>query len=151
VNRGSKYGEDVLARIASLWADKATTAEIGRRLRMPKNSVCGMARSARLRGDPRFPERGINVTRKATPKPRPPGKTKARPAPPPALVVPAPPARGPFRVFELLSHHCRYPMFSGFERGDHRFCGEPRWESSPYCAKHHALCNPARIHYAKRA
>ena len=153
MSRGSKYGEDVLARIALLWADKATTAEIGRRLDMPKNSVCGMVSSARLRGDPRFPQRGINVARKARPpRPRPAEKTKFRPAPPPALVVvPAPPAHGPFRVFDLLPRHCRYPVFSGSERGDHRFCGEPRQENSAYCAEHHALCNTGVHYHAKRA
>jgi hypothetical protein len=127
-----KYTEDDLARIASLWADKVTTAEIGRRLRISKNSVCRLARDARLRGDLRFPVR-------------------VRPSPMSAVViVPAPPARGPFRVIELLAHHCRYAVFSGSERGDHRFCGEPRQANSPYCAKHHALCNPGPTHYAKK-
>lgn len=148
---GSKYGEDVLAEMASLWADKVSTAEIGRRLDMPKNSVCGAARSARLRGDPRFPERRISFAPK-TPQPRPAEKLKARPAlRPVVVVVSAPPARGPFRVIDLQAHHCRYPVFSGSERGDHRFCGEPHQANSPYCAEHHALCNPAHVHYAKRA
>ena len=151
----SKYGEDVLARIAALWADKVSTAEIGRRLRISKNSICRLARDARLKGDPRFPERGINVAREAPqPRPRPVAKTsKARPAPPPVLVVvSAPPARRPFRVFDLLPCHCRYPVFSGSQRGDHRFCGEPRQANSPYCAEHHALCNTSvRAYHAKRA
>jgi GcrA cell cycle regulator len=148
---GAKYGEDVLAEIASLWADKISTAEIGRRLHISKNSVCRLARDARLRGDPRFPERGLNVAREA-PKPRQAGKSEARPASVSAIVVvPAPPARGPFRVVDLQPHHCRYAVFSGSERGDHRFCGEPRQANSPYCAEHHALCNPPLVYRAKRA
>jgi GcrA cell cycle regulator len=145
----SKYGEDVLAEIASLWADKVTTAEIGRRLDISKNSVCRLARDARLRGDPRFPERGLNFAGEA-PTPRQARKSEARPAPVSAVVlVPAPPARGPFRVFDLQPHHCRYAVFSGLERGDHRFCGEPKQANSPYCAEHHALCNPS-LHYVKK-
>lgn len=150
-----RYTEDDLARIAALWADKVSTAEIGRRLRISKNSVCRLARDARLKGDPRFPERGMNVAREAPePRPRPAAAktSKARPAPRPIVVVSAPPAHGPFRVFDLLARHCRYPVFSGSERGDHRFCGEPRQENSPYCAGHHALCNTSvRAYPAKRA
>ena len=52
------YGEEDLARIAELWAQRLPTAEIGRRLNVPKNSICRLARDARLKGDPRFPERG---------------------------------------------------------------------------------------------
>jgi GcrA cell cycle regulator len=144
----SKYGEDVLAEIASLWADKVTTAEIGRRLNMPKNSVCGMARSARLKGDPRFPERGLQAPR----GPRRVGRGKAPPDPVSALVlVPARPRGGPLRVFELEAHHCRYAVISGTARGDHWFCAKPKQVGSPYCAEHHALCNPPLVYRPRLA
>jgi GcrA cell cycle regulator len=137
-----KYTEDDLARIAALWADKVTTAEIGRRLNMPKNSVCGMARSARLKGDPRFPERGLQVPR----------KPKAPPEPVSVLAfVPARPRSGPLRVFELEAHHCRYAVISGTARGDHWFCAKPKQAGSPYCAEHHALCNPPLVYRPRLA
>jgi GcrA cell cycle regulator len=143
------YGEDDLARIAELWAQQLSTAEIGRELELPKNSVCRLARNARLRGDPRFPERRFE---RSEPKPRQIGKSKAPPAPVLVpLIAPSPPKRGPFRVFELEPHHCRYPVFSGQTRGDHRFCGEPRRHNSAYCDKHDALCNTGLFARAKRA
>ena len=146
-----RHGEAVLAEIAKFWARSITTAEIGRLLCISKNSVCRLARDARLRGDPRFPER-VQPPREPTPPRLRARRSKAPPLSVSALVIaPAPPARGPFRVVELQPHHCRYAVFSGSERGDHRFCGEPRQANSPYCAVHHVLCNPASTHYAKRA
>ena len=146
-----KYTEDDLARIAALWADKVTTAEIGRRLRISKNSICRLARDARLKGDPRFPERGLQVQREPK-EARQAGKSKAPPEPVSVLAfAPARPKGGPLRVYELEAHHCRYAVISGAARGDHWFCAKPKQVSSPYCAEHHALCNPPLVYRPRLA
>jgi hypothetical protein len=147
--RGFKYGDGDLARIAKLWAANASTAEIGRRLELSKNTVCRLARDARLSGDPRFPAREFKNLLREPKTARRVGKSKAPPAP---ILAPFQRRRGPLRVFELEAQHCRYPVSSGLQR-DHRFCGKPRQAGSSYCGEHHALCNTgplARAHLAKR-
>ena len=68
--------------------------DIGKRLGIPKNSICRLARNARLRGDPRFPARTPDVyaarrslKRPARParreKPRFPGDDRRSPRPSP--------------------------------------------------------------------
>ena len=80
-----RHGPETLDAIARLWALGQPTLEIARRLEIPKNSVCRLARTARLRGDPRFPARRQRIQGKAICQP-----ILLLPAPLPVEVVPAP-------------------------------------------------------------
>lgn len=137
-----------LDKIAELWAQGLTTAVIGKRLGIPKNSVCRLAFHARRNGDARFPARAFAPVRKPKPKP----KLIMRP-PMPRRKLPPPPLKPramPPLIWELKPHECRYPV-SAFDvaRDEHRFCAKPQTEGSAYCAEHRVLCNPPmkpRVH-----
>jgi GcrA cell cycle regulator len=55
------------------------------------------------------------------------------------LVTCTPAAGGSYRIEELRHDQCRFAV-TGHHDPDHRFCGEPVKEGSPYCAAHHAKC-----------
>jgi GcrA cell cycle regulator len=133
---------NTLDKIAELWAEGLTTAVIGERLGIPKNSVCRLAFHARREGDARFPARAFAIPKKPKkPKSKP---LLMRPAMPrrkrPSHPEPKPRSMPPL-IYELNPNECRYPV-TAFEggRGDHRFCAAPQVAGSPYCAKHHELC-----------
>ena len=140
-----KYDAGTLDQIAGLWA-RTKTSEIARLLKIPHGSVCRLARSARLCGDPRFPVRPSRVKR-ALPKPEPKLAVKKaalprrRPAPTPASAVRP-------RIWELRENQCRYPVHETDAR-EHLFCAAPTREREPYCPTHFALCNNPP--HAKRA
>ena len=123
-----KYAAADYDAIAALWKRGVSTLEIADALGIPKNSVCRMARTARLRGDPRFPERGFWPQ----PQPRSPAFTPPEP--------PAPPSKG-CPLVDLEPSGCRYAI-TDFAAPVHLFCGEPQRPDSAYCAVHHTLCNP---------
>jgi hypothetical protein len=146
VNPPNTYDAVTLDQIAVLWAAQLTTAQIGVRLHIPKNSICRLARTARLRGDSRFPARGFVNRRKSDPQPEPEivslppraprryvmvGRREVR-LPPVAL-------HNPPRIYELGPHACKYPIAEPAPR-DHRFCAKPQYPGSAYCPEHDDLC-----------
>jgi hypothetical protein len=154
----SIYGPDTLDRIAPLWAKGAATAAIGRKLGIPKNSICRLVQVARKGGDMRFPARGlhykpvgfapaVNLMPKDRPR-RPRPETSARPRAVPEAPVFFPASFRPDKadpdkrpmIYELAPNQCRYPVTLG-DTHAHRFCAKPRRPGSPYCPEHHALCN----------
>ena len=82
VNR--KHPADILDQIALLWDTPLTTLEMGAKLGVPKNTVCGKARTARLAGDLRFPARQLGSSRRRNDEP-------TLVAPPPERPIPSPP------------------------------------------------------------
>jgi hypothetical protein len=142
-----KYDADTLDRLAELWALGRTADDIGRCLRVPKNSICRLARNARLSGDPRFPARNAGRPHSA-PKPKPsraprparkaalprrrPVKSLPKPAPKPVSVIRP-------RIWELRERQCRYPVAETDTR-EHLFCAEAT-NGESYCPTHLALCN----------
>jgi len=140
-----------LDQIAELWAEGLTTTVIGQRLKIPKNSVCRLARNARLSGDPRFPMRvGLGPPKKKAdggsarggsikPRALPPDPPPARPRTP-SMAARCLENRRP-RIYELRPNECRYPVIA--EGRDHRFCAAPQRPGSSYCGKHADLCRGA--------
>jgi hypothetical protein len=132
--------------IAAMWLEGLTTAVIGERLGIPKNSVCRLVFDARKGGDMRFPARAFAVPKKPKPKliMRPPMPRRKLPPPPPKPRVMPP------LITELNPRECRYPVTPhDIARDAHRFCAKSQTAGSAYCAEHHALCNPPpkpRVH-----
>ena len=140
-----------LDQIAELWAEGLTTTVIGQRLKIPKNSVCRLARNARLSGDPRFPMRvGLGPPKKkadggsarrgsvkllALPPDPSPARSRT-----PSMAARRLENRHP-RIYELRPNECRYPVIA--EGRDHRFCAAPQRPGSSYCGKHADLCRGA--------
>jgi hypothetical protein len=130
-----------LDKIAELWAKGLTTAVIGERVGIPKNSVCRLAYEARIAGDARFPARALRpVPKSKGVKPR----VIMRPVMPrrkrPPYSGPKPRALHPF-IYELKPGECRYAVTSiDMARDAHRFCAKPQAEGSSYCAEHYDLC-----------
>jgi hypothetical protein len=135
------YGPHVYDRIAELWAQNLTTADIGAALGVPKNSVCRMAFTARGRGDERFPMRDTGFRPKGSKMPQP---TKHHAFP----TLRAPRPKGLPRIYELLERECRYPV--EFVNG-HRFCAEATVGETSYCERHLALCNAPSRRVLERA
>lgn len=138
----TKYDQTIIDKIAQLWATNISTKLIGRRLKIPKNSICRLAQKARKQGDTRFPVRGLkapSIRRAPLDAPRKPPTMKPK-------IIEFPTVRTTNRrdprplIWELKPFQCRYPVHSGKERGEHYFCAAPT-DGKPYCAEHDALCN----------
>jgi hypothetical protein len=143
-----KYDADTLDRIAEFWALGRTVIEIGKRLRIPKNSICRLARTARLNGDPRFPARNAGRPRgalkpKAPSAPRPARKV-ALPRRRPAKATPIPVREVHPRIWELRERQCRYPVRET-DMHEQLFCAKATEDFQSYCPEHVAFCrNPPK-------
>ena len=106
----SVWTEDLIDTLGKLWAEGLSTAEIGRRLGVSKNSVVGKAHRLSL-----------------TPRPSPvklvPGRPRHKPAP---------------KVVEIKGPTCSWPHGHPGEKGFH-FCGARTLPGKPYCAEHAAV------------
>jgi hypothetical protein len=135
----TKYDAGTLDRLAELWALGRTASDIGKRLHIPKNSICRLARAARLKGDPRFPARNAGRPRRApkpkvTRAPRPARKAALpRRRPTPILVMEVHP-----RIWELQERQCRYPVRET-DTHEHLFCAKATKNFQSYCPEHFAL------------
>jgi hypothetical protein len=135
--------DEKLERIAVLWAENFSTTLIGKRLDVSKNVVCGAIGSARLRGDKRFPERESAAVIRAIRKDAGPEKAQPERMPrakprltPEAAVRGNEPREWPVQLLDLRNSDCRFPVWSGEERGEHRFCAGLRAPGSSYCERH---------------
>jgi hypothetical protein len=138
--------DEKLTQIAVLWAENLSTRLISKRLSVTKNVVCGAVGAARHRGDSRFPIRKRTMIicairkdaglKRAQPKRMPRVKPRLTPEPRPIVVEPAPKREWPVQLFDLRVSDCRFPVWSGEERGEHRFCAGLRAPGSSYCERH---------------
>lgn len=56
----------------------------------------------------------------------------------------APASRNPVTLDELQAEHCRFPLWEA-SASSGLYCGDPRFETLPYCMTHCMLCyTPAR-------
>ena len=115
-----------LARIAELWAEGLTTAVIGERVGMPKNSVCGLVHGARQAGDTRFPLRQFKRPEKKSSAPQ-----ISRPSP----AIAKPPRPRGVSLVETWVDGCRFELGSPEKRGNFQFCNA-RVEVGVWCAEH---------------
>ena len=135
-----------------------TTREIGARVGLTKNAVCGMLKRLRDKGFdlPKKPRNGSDgslregkrekiakvekvkaLKEKATKKPKETLPEVATPIVPPP--VPKPPEKsGRFRFIDLRADSCRY-IVSGKRAEEFLFCGAPK-ERGAYCEEHAILC-----------
>ena len=158
------WTDEVITRLRQLWAEGHSTAEIGRRLGVSKNSIVGKAH--RLELDPRpSPIRngGPGARRKSRPTPpplrnilqlpsRPPSpspRTKAatkkpsKPQPrhprrPLTAAIKPPPlaAKAPIPP-RIGEHACCWPIGEPGTKG-FQFCDAPALAGKPYCEQHAA-------------
>ncbi len=160
-----EWTDEVVARLRALWDEGHSTAEIGRRLAISKNSVIGKAhrldlpaRPSPIRREPggprppRPPRRLSGPTLPPFPVSRPRPATVAPPRPavdspaPAPLPRPAPPARPvalpPARPYSGRVTACCWPIG---EPGtpSFRFCDADAIPGKPYCGTH------AQIAYVK--
>jgi GcrA cell cycle regulator len=103
------WTQERIDALAELWSQGLSTAEIGRRLGVTKNSVVGKAHRLAL-----------------TPRPSP-VKLTGRPR-----------QRSAAKVVEMSGPTCSWPNGHPGEKGFH-FCGARAVPGKPYCAEHAAL------------
>lgn len=148
-----EWSEETIVHLRALWADGHSTAEIGRRLGVSKNSVVGKAhrldlpaRPSPIRRDgpgPRQPRRAVPRTTGPTlpplastqplvPMAHPVAPARPRPVPAPPRVH-APPPRPYGRLVA-----CCWPIGEPGTR-EFRFCDAESVPGKPYCAEHALL------------
>ena len=144
------WNDEAIARLRAMWAEGLTTAEIGRRLGVTKNSVVG--KSHRLLLPPRpSPIRRLPTGQAPRPQPRRTvGPTLpalhdtirtppiAAPAPAPAPAPRAPALRAVPSLAGRRITTCCWPLG---EPGtpSFRFCDDASQANKPYCTAHAAL------------
>ena len=135
--------------LMALWDEGHSTAEIGRRLGVTKNSVVGKVHRLGLpkRGSPIHKER-THTPRTASPSPRPaaaptvaavaaPRPVHQLPPPVPQISRPRPPAEV-IKLGALTSEMCSWPIGDPGTEG-FQFCGHTAVPGKPYCAEHCAI------------
>ncbi|WP_287787885.1 GcrA family cell cycle regulator [Acidiphilium sp.] len=158
-----EWTDEIIARLRQLWDEGLSTAEIGRRLNISKNSVVGKAHRLDLPARPSPIRRDISGARPSRPAPaRVTGPTlpslaiaaepvpvmphvtaapaggastvaAVRTAPPRPTLVASRPAALPRAVARVPA--CCWPIG---EPGtpSFRFCGDPAMNGKPYCQPH---------------
>jgi len=151
---------NIYPMVRELWEEKLTTSEIGRRLGLTKNAICGLiyrmrkegilpspSKNTSAAGKPQQPVGGkvvpMKPRKKKTAKTITPLPLFAAIEPPPPPPPPPPPKvpsvqRDGIPFIDLRNNSCRY-VVSGKRAEDFRFCGDPR-TTTAYCADHAALC-----------
>jgi len=142
-------------RLRELWEAGLTTVQIGHKLGLTKNAICGLIYRMRKDGVPLSPSKNKSVAKepqqpvggKVVPmKPRKKKKANTLPPlplfaaiePPPPPPPPPPIVRVGIQFIDLRNNSCRY-VISGKRPEDFRFCGDAR-TTTAYCAEHAALC-----------
>jgi GcrA cell cycle regulator len=147
---------EAIERLRVFWSEGHSTAEIGRRMGVSKNSVVGKAhrlqlpaRPSPIRRDPTMARPAatgrrptlppLRVVATVPPAPTPRGE-EARPAQPPAAVSPPAPKGGnilrPFA--RSTARSCCWPIGEPGTPG-FRFCTAEAMNTKPYCAEHAAV------------
>ena len=156
-----EWTDETIARLRQFWAEGHSTAEIGRRMGISKNSVVGKAHRLNLEGRPSpirreggaaspdepAPRRVSGPTLQplvaeatvvaeaetSLPPPPPPAPAESRAeAPRPRAVRPLPAPRPP------RTHSCCWPLGDP-GTSSFRFCDAGAMPGKPYCAEHAAV------------
>jgi hypothetical protein len=129
------WPDDRKELVRDLWAQGWTAGEIGRRLKVTRNSVIGLCHRNK------FPHGQRRTIPMSSPEPLPPAYfVREEPTPPvvrPALQLrpqPQPLAFLGLPLHELSDSQCRWPDGDG----PFLFCGQPAVLASPYCPDHKA-------------
>jgi GcrA cell cycle regulator len=142
------WDDATINRLRALWAEGHSTSEIGQRMGVTKNVICGKVHRLNLppRPSPIRPSAGLpsaSALRMRRMRAEKNGLSAAqievrRAAPPvPRIVAPRPPAPPPPVRYGRVSDCCwpigepRTPTF--------RFCEVPTLAGKSYCAQHHAI------------
>ena len=142
------WTDDIIGRLRALWADRHSTAEIGRRLGISKNAVVGKAHRLNLPARPSPIKQGSKRLQQRRSIPTAPKLTIIAPNPPPSPTA-APPVA-------LVASESR-PALSAFQDRDERssccwpigepgqadfgFCGDRTIRGRPYCEEHDSLAH----------
>lgn len=162
MNREFDWTEANENRLRALWVEGHSTAEIGRRMGVSKNSVVGKAHRLGLEVRPSPIIRdGMARAPRQYPLPRAIREQAARLAPLLSVDMPPPPAPPPLSekgianlsraglapqlmvieaapVEPLGKTPCCWPLW-GTGKPTHKYCGSPSRLGRPYCPSHHAL------------
>ena len=131
----AEWTDDKIARLRALWAEGLSTAEIGRRMNLSKNSVVGKAHRLNLPSRPSpIRKAGDGVERRpvivkpvaSRAEAARVTKTEASPALPPPVTRVGPSGR------------CMWPLGDPGRPG-FRFCGDDSVAGKPYCRDHAAI------------
>jgi len=153
------WTEGTIARLRALWAERHSTAEIGRHLGVSKNAVVGKAHRLQLPQRPNPIQRGGAST--GTPRSTAPRRTQKSSLLPPRRAPrscrqplpasqlrdrcggecrPVPPVTAAAMPPKLGSKPCCWPLGEPSRPG-FRFCGAPAVQSKPYCPAHDDLAH----------
>jgi GcrA cell cycle regulator len=153
-----KHPRDILwPKVHALWEEGLTTREIGQKLGLTKNAICGLIYRMRQHGVVMSPTKNKPIAPQPKPKPveekvvvvklKPPKPPKQPPPLPLFEKLEPPPAPEPveqqvirlgIKFIDLKAESCRY-VISGRTPDQFRFCGDPK-KTGAYCAEHAALC-----------
>jgi len=146
---------EAIERLRVFWSEGHSTAEIGRRMGVSKNSVVGKAHRLQLPARPspirRDPVEGqpttsgrrptlppLRVVATVPPAPATPRREETRPTPAPAATT-APKPGNILRPFaRSAARSCCWPIGEPGTPG-FRFCTAEAMSSKPYCAEHAAV------------
>ena len=150
-SNGFDWTEQAVARLRALWADGHSTAEIGRRLGVSKNSVVGKVHRLDLPGRPSPIRPPGSGTPRPRPHPRPPRLADIMPlrSVPPEPVQPRPAIAPRIDPPVLGTLPCCWPIGQP-KTASFRFCDQPNEAGKPYCPEHCGLAyeRPARRRHA---
>lgn len=147
------WTNEAIDRLRALWAEGHSTAEIGRRMGISKNSVVGKAhrldlpaRPSPIRRDPATPRPAATGRRPTLPPLRAampiaaaPRREEPKPVAPSILALPPKPAAGVVRAFPRVSSKaCCWPIGEPGTKS-FRFCDSEASTGKPYCQEHAAL------------
>lgn len=132
------WDDQAIARLCSLWGDGHSTAEIGRRLNVSKNSVVSKAHRLNLPGRP-SPIKKRDGGGMAAPKPKPQRMAKPWPSVTSSPVIPIEQVRETAAARPVTSFpgskQCSWPH--GDPRSaDFHFCGDMAVPGKSYCPHH---------------
>lgn len=128
---------ELIDKLTSLWLSGLSAAEIAETLgpKFTRNSVMGKIHRFGLRrqGRPAMPRRPKTVSKPFKPFPA-----------KPTLRLVKKPTADPVGIYDLKSHHCRWPV--GSKAGaDQMFCGDVALPGKPYCLDHHEVAFAKRV------
>jgi GcrA cell cycle regulator len=133
----SSWTDERTAKLAQLWAKGLSAAQIVDYFNVgfTRNAVIGKAHRLNLPARRPGVTKGVSKPKLSPPEPRPP----KLPAPPP--LSPSPPAMRVLGLFDLESHHCRWPL-GGLLEPPRLFCAADVGEDDNYCPYHRRMANP---------
>ena len=135
-----EWTEEAIGKLRALWAEGLSTAEIGRRLNISKNTVVGKAHRLNLPPRPSPIRRSEGTT--ATPRTNQPKRTSGPTLPPlsASMSAPMPGLRAvmPSPKYSQRATPCCWPIGEPGKPSFH-FCNAASAAGKPYCEDHAAI------------